>query len=52
MWRATHLSRLGDRKARQGDTIFSRQENGEGTKKKNEKVKEEGQETQKAQPSR
>ena len=36
---------LGDHKARQGDTICSRQENGEGIKKKNEKVKEEGQGT-------
>ena len=36
---------LGDHKARQGDAICSRQENGEGIKKKNEKVKEEGQGT-------
>ena len=28
---------LGDHKARQGDAICSRQENGEGIKKKNEK---------------
>ena len=37
--------RLGDHKARQGDAICSRQEKGEGIKKKNEKVKEEGQGT-------
>ena len=36
---------LGDHKARQGDAICSTQENGEGIKKKNEKVKEEGQGT-------
>ena len=34
-----------DHKARQGDAICSRQENGEGIKKKKEKVKEEGQGT-------